>query len=737
MKISRRKLSAAIAAAVMAPSLALANFQIEEVVVTATKRAESLQEVPIAVTAIGGEAMEKGNFSNLRSITSRAPSVSFANAQASSSSVSVRVRGIGTVGNNAGFESSVGIFIDGVYQPRPGVALGEFVDMQQVEVLRGPQGTLFGRNTSVGALNIKSKAPVIGESEAFASITAGEYGLLNVKGAYNIPVNDSLAFRVAGSYRERDGVLEAVTPGVDDMHDKDRYLVRAQALWEGENVSVRVIADTSANDENCCVSVGSTPSSDGTPVAGISGYDIDDFQTDSDIRHDKSEQFGISAEVEWETDFGTVTWIPAYRDSEAEYYGDNDWSAAPIFTIPKNNPNEANIESMTQELRIQGTAMDDRLDWLAGVYYSDEDIEELSRIYNGSLTAGAENDLYQEGESWAIFTHNIYQLTDDLSFTLGLRYTEEEKKGGLERSGGQNPACAAAGGGPACLPLITPEALTPAYGLWDDEFEDDAFTYNLNLSYQLNEDMMLYASHSTGFKSGGINLDVTGGQGTFDSESIDAYELGFKSTLADGRVTLNAALFYMDMEDFQLLSFDSAAVQFSVFNVPKGTSEGFELDVVSHITENFVLTTSYAYTDASFPNSCAGSIADQAVLNQCGNKLVNAPENVFVVGFNWDVPVSDDLLLSISPNVRYEDESATNVTDPSLMQDSFTMIDLSVRLADVAETWSLELWGKNLADEATEYRSYGTLSNVPGVQNSLSAYINEPMTYGITGRYNF
>ncbi len=760
---TKRALSIAVVGAILSPMVH--SQMLEEVVVTATKRNASLQEVPIAVTAIGEETLKTGNFSSLVNIVNHVPSVSMGNAQAASNTANVRVRGIGTVGNNAGFESSVGIFVDGVYQARPGVALGEMVDMAQVEVLRGPQGTLFGRNTSVGAISIKSNAPVIGESEGFVSASIGDHSLKNVKGAYNIAAGENLAFRLAGSYRERDGVIEAATPGVKDMHDKDRYLLRAQALWEAtDTLSIRFNSDLAGNDEICCVSVGVVPNSDGTLPPGLTLADADEFTSDSSERFDKSDQWGVSAELTWELDSGTFTWIPAYRTFDAEYSGDNDWTAINQLFIKPEFPNETEIDSMTQELRFQSTAMNDRLDWLVGFYYSEEDITEISRLHTGPdqpltspftvintpvgpvpVPAGpsgeyhADNLFEQSGESFAIFTHNIFSVTDDLTLTVGLRYTEEDKEGGLISSGGFNPDCLSNGPfpGAGCLSIVTPAANSPLYDLYDEKFEDDALTYTVNLHYTINDDISFYGAVSTGFKSGGINLDVTGSGGSFESENITSYELGMKSTWLDGRVTANAALFYMDLEDFQLASLDSSVIQFRVFNVAEAESTGFELDTNALLADNFNLTFNFAWTDATFPADCSGGLTDPTVLFMCGRSLPNAPEYVLTTGFRWDIPLGSELLATVSPNVRWEDESEASVGQ-ELIQDSTTIVDLSIQLTNQSNTWSVEAWGRNLTNEVYLARAYNTLSNVaPLGQDSMSSYINEPRTYGITARFNF
>ena len=230
------------------------------IIVTATRRAEDVQDIPIAVTAVTPEALEKQGVVNVQNITQVSPSFSTSNAQIASGTVVLRIRGVGTTSNNIGFESAVGIFVDGAYQSRPGIALSEFVDIERVEVLRGPQGTLFGRNTSAGALNITTKRPDLNEFGGFANATYGNFDLINVQGAINAPlVEDTLALRVTGAYRERDGYVDVVDRNgnlLGESNSIDQFLIRGQLGYESEGgVKGRLIFDYSESENQCCASV--------------------------------------------------------------------------------------------------------------------------------------------------------------------------------------------------------------------------------------------------------------------------------------------------------------------------------------------------------------------------------------------------------------------------------------------------------------------------------------------------
>lgn len=472
------------------------------VTVTATQRAESIQDVPIAVTALDPEALERAGVADIRNLDQVAPSFNMNTSDTQSGGITLRLRGVGTTGNNIGLESSVGVFLDGVYLSRPGIALADLLDLEQIEVLRGPQGTLFGRNTSAGALNIKTKAPSLENFEGFANATAGNYGLINVQGGVNIPVvEDKFGLRISGAYRERDGIIQSV-PNDSESGVIDHLLFRGQGLFDmGENGSVRVILDYNESDDQCCDAVWHNDTSRAAAFAApvgalgvgfpsgnidqfggapaIIGPDLDNYFSNGDNFSETTESWGISAEYNVDTSLGALTYIGSFRNFQANSFRNTDFVEADAFTVggspeaiaagDKFFPGGVEIETMTHELRLAGSAFDNRLDWIVGAYYSDEDItaagsltllDDLQEytalginggvadnIYNqlaqGVSTDGdfAANTFTQSGESISLFTHNVFALTDRIDLTLGLRYVDESKDGAFVQSGGEFDAC--------------------------------------------------------------------------------------------------------------------------------------------------------------------------------------------------------------------------------------------------------------------------------------------------------
>ena len=468
----------------------------EPIIVTATLRAMDVQDIPLAVTAVAPEAVEREGVSDIKTLSSISPSFNIQSSQTETQGTSIKIRGVGTTGNNTGLESSVGVFIDGVYQSRPGVALGDLVDLERLEILRGPQGTLFGRNTSAGALNITTKRANLSEFEGFANASYGNFNFINVQGGVSVPLaQDVAAFRLSGTYRKRDGYLKSSTGA--ESNNRDRYMLRGQLYIEpNADVSIRLLADYSKVDENCCdaVIVRETElapffafhglTSDGVDQSGPSA--LKNLATNSQLFINGAEQWGVSGELKWDLGGVKMTYIGSYRNFESNSTQESDFVSLAIFTTgaggqnsrPGILPSGNRIKTMTHELRFQGTAFNDHLDWLIGGFYSTEDIVEdqtmtfgtdyqrANSAFNFANTLGvnplfaltalgnagvpvnaagafAENRFSQDAKSFSIFTHNVINFTDKLSLTLGARYVDEKKTASFDQLNSINGACQA------------------------------------------------------------------------------------------------------------------------------------------------------------------------------------------------------------------------------------------------------------------------------------------------------
>lgn len=789
------------------------------IIVTATRRAQDIQDVPIAVTAVGQEQLDKQGVVNVQNLTQVSPSFSTSNAQIASGSVVLRIRGVGTTSNNIGFESAVGIFVDGAYQSRPGVALSEFVDIERVEVLRGPQGTLFGRNTSAGALNITTNKPDVTSFGGFANATYGNLGLANVQGAVNLPlVEDTLAVRLTGAYRERDGnvdIVDATGTQIGQSGTVDQFLLRGQLGYESEGgVTARFIVDYSESENQCCAAVelladtgleATLAALGGGPRGGMAAPTVattpfdqaaaesvlgNRIATASRVPMANVEQYGITGEFNFPIgESADLVVIGSYRDFSSSEAYDSDFSGLDVFDVDRL---DTNIETITAEARLQGEALGGALNWLVGGFYSDETINSdidfalgadydllVGGIFGGAvgpaplaLLTGADpsqttatNVYSQSSESFSVFTHNSLELTDGLTATIGLRYSDESKTGGFQQTASNNPACdgafAAVGANAVPAPLIGGTLalscfafVAPANGVdgeffplpreFNVPFSDSELIYTGKLTYEFEAPVTAYLSFTHGYKSGGINLDITANTGgadpTFLSEEVDAYEFGVKAQFLDRAVTANIAVFHEEFSDFQVLEFTGA--QFTTFNVASAKSTGFELETVIRPDSNLTINAGFTYTDARYPSNCDGGVVSLNVTTLCGNSLTNAPKIVAIMGFNYDRDISNDLRAFLSGQVRTESDRRTSTqalflgTDtpvPFDVQDGNTKVNLRAGIGTVDERFTLEIWGNNITDVVTRGVTFNTVLR----GGSRSAFIQDPATYGVTIRTQF
>ncbi len=477
---------------------------LDEVVVTAQKREQNVQDVPIVITAVSGQLLQDTGVHDIKDLTVLVPGL-IVTSTSNETSTTARIRGMGTVGDNIGLESSVGVVIDEVYRPRNGVGFGDLGELERIEVLKGPQGTLFGKNTSAGVINVKTKAPSF-DVDANIALTAGNLGQLEQAFSLTGPlVGDKLAGRIFLAHREHDGFLDVDTgigPRVatTDM-DRDVNTVRGQLLWRAsETFEARLIADWSERNEQCCIGVQYVTGPTGPIVAALSGGAIavpaDPFARTAYANRDTIQDIrdhGASLQLDWDLAGGaTLTSVTAWRNWETENGQDSDFSGAGIlFRDSKGYTNT--FETLTQELRLAGN--NGRLTWLVGAFYADEDLESINALNYDTqfepyvsllLTQGAStallspllgrapgtsyslgfgsHDTYaQSAKSWALFTNNSFAITDQFEVTLGLRYTDEEKNLTSNYDNvGDGVGCAAVRARQPIMPIILGLAGIPA-----------------------------------------------------------------------------------------------------------------------------------------------------------------------------------------------------------------------------------------------------------------------------------
>ncbi|MCZ6831480.1 MAG: TonB-dependent receptor [Gammaproteobacteria bacterium] len=760
----------ALALACAAACLPTAQAQVlEEVIVTAQKREQNLQDVPVAVSAFTGEMIEQTGAKDMFELQANIPSLRVGQTQ-SSSTTTFGIRGVFTSSQNFGLESSVGLYVDGVYRPRQSSMINNLVDIGAIEVLRGPQGTLFGRNTPAGAVSIYSVKPDH-EGTGYIEATGGEYSLFSGSAAASFSaIEDVLAFRVTGFGMQRDGVVNSIEFGDDKLNDRDRWGIRAQALWTpNDDLSVHVIVDHSEVDEVCCgagtwknnLVADGVPGKTGTDVrilalggTVVAGEDFYNYDVSSSFLSTSSnEDEGISVQIDWQTDAFLLTSITAYRTFDQDDHLDADFANIDALQQIKT----AEQEGFSQELRISNDY--DKFNYVAGAYYFTQDLDSHQELIVGEDTTflvGAFGDAFppgtgsiniaaQEHESYAVFGQFDYSLTDALVLTAGLRWTKEDKD---------------------LLNIFTQDAsevldfFSPGWGFWlfpplaprddvDENIDDDQVTGTVKLSWFANENTMFYASYGTGYKSGGINVDRIDEifDVMFDAETSEAFEVGMKAEFPDQALRVNVALHRTDTDDLQTVSFQGNG--FALTNAGIAETYGGELDVFWQPTETTSLTLGYAYTHAEYADFEGGPCwvgtpwhtgqpdpgdNGDGSCDRSGNPFSSNPEHVLVLSGNQEFSVSNSITGFVYAEYIYTDERMTDLNnDPEKIDGSYNLFNLRAGL--IFEQYDIQLtaWGRNLTEE--EYT--GTIADSVIQDGKFIAYYTEPRTWGITARKNF
>ena len=772
-----------------------AQPMLEEVVVTAQKRAEGLQDVPIAISAMSGDRIDDQGITDLAEMTLYMPNV---NINAGQAQPNLFIRGVGS-GTNAGFEQSVGLYIDGIYSGRgqlAGVPLT--MDLERVEVLKGPQGTLFGRNTIGGAINVTSARP----THEFETMVDALYEPDHGEQIYHVTINgsltDNLAGRLALRYDAMDGwwdntFLEAEGP------DRENLYARGSLLFEPTD-TLEIIAkyergDFKQDGKALVVYQSDQPMNflgeDVFPV--IDDRDKGAFDQ-SDNRDSETEVAALT--VNWDLDVGTFTSITAYSGYDYSATADSDFSINPAL----HRLTEEGFDQYSQELRLVSPG-GETIDWIVGGYYEYNELS-ISRLNTAldfalagplavppliSLGDPTPSVFDQETDTWSVFGQATWSITEVWRVTAGLRYNDESKdldKQSIADVGARGTSL----GAPELIVLANPASGAIISDLRSHDWpglnlEKDKWTWSLNTQWDATDNAMLYASVSTGFKSGGFDEAYTGADETirtsssiitgepdggiiagpdssileYTEETVLAYELGAKMTLLDGLAEINVALFRSEYDDLQTSSLVGDV--FRVGNAGESVSQGIEVDGRWAATERLTLAGSVGYLDAQYDdftgatctvpqqsdpannpgcllddgsNIAAGEAGGQDL---SGETLLFAPEWSANLNATYVYPLSNGLELLVSADVNYSDEyySALDL-DPNTKHDSATLYNARVALSGDSGKWSISVLGKNLTDETTyAWRNDVALTD----SNSYFGVPNRPRSIALQGRYYF
>jgi iron complex outermembrane receptor protein len=751
------------------------NAQLEEVVVTARHQAEAAQRVPIALTSLSATQLSDTRTASLVDLAPLVPSMQLIQFNPRNTNLTIRGLGSNVAIVSDGLETGVGVYIDGVYYARPGQAMFDMFDLERVEVLRGPQGTLFGRNTTAGAVTIYTAQPTF-SPEANAEIAVGDYGYYQLRGVASGPISDDkVAGRLSLYGTSRGGFVRNVRTG-QSLHDYDNDGARAQLLFRPtDDFSVRVIGDYSYLEENCCANVPAgvaTVLANGQPFPngfysraariGYTPLPIDPEARTTDVDspvHAKAEQGGASVQADWTLDKVVLTGISSYR--YWNWYPQNDFDdiGAPILTTV-NTPSRQRQAS--QELRITSST-DDAVQYTGGLFYFHENLQSSQLITYGAAAAGwtlpasvplsigglALNGLASAAhdsattDSYAAYGQATWHIDDRWSVTGGLRYTFDDKSGmfAQKQQGGVMLSSVPLLQQPLVQAIRDTVVRKVAYSAGVDQ---GAVSGTAIIAYQIDDQTLVYGSYARGVKSSGINLAALppGVSPSLKPESIDDYELGLKTTLFDRRLSLNAALYWSEDSDYQSLYANPLQLSSYIANVGKVRSRGVEIDLRASPLDGLSLTLSGAYDAASYLSypmgPCPLEQINQMVCDLSGRPLPGAPrwatslavEYIRPAGQLWAYGVNG----YIGGQYSYRSSVFTGINDSIYARvPGYSLLDLRAGLRADDETWDLSFWARN----ATDTFYYGTIGPAPLNSGLVAGTLGAPRTLGGTLKVKF
>ncbi|QZD90074.1 TonB-dependent receptor [Qipengyuania aurantiaca] len=846
------------------------------IVVTATKREQTLQEVPVAVSVTTAETIEQAQIRDIADLATVVPSLRVSTLQ-SAFATSYSVRGFGTDGNNIGLEPSVAMFVDGVYRSRAIAQISDLPDIQRVEVLRGPQSTLFGKNASAGVISLVTKRP---EFDFSGSVEAsyGNFDAKVVKGYVTGPISDSIAFSAGAGWNNRDGYLTNGFNG-EDVNDRNRWFTRGQLLFDnGGPLQARIIADYDEIEERCCGVVNVRPSLE-TSVIRLIGGQVNDFNNnpDGDVIFtdvdpiNEVQNYGISGQLDYEFGAITATSITAYRETSLAADQDVDFTSASLATGA--NIGDADIDTFTQELRF-ASDFDGPFNFLLGGYYFDESVDTADQIVYGSdfrnyadllvqgLTQGTQsipsleatlgalnatdftgqffaegqgffNSISQENEALSIFGNVDFEITDALVLTLGANYTKDKKQivtdsvstdvfSNIDLVASGNRAIFATAfpaqvgdafgfGGPATpaqigalladpttAPIVaaiqqgvqafadandTNPAVNPLLGLTQLQFlpplqncpnavedcatDDDQWSYNVRLAYEISPTLNVYASWATGYKAPSFNLsrdsrpleadflalqaqglavtNLRPGTRFAAAETSEVFEIGIKGNW--DYAAANLTIFQQNIDDFQANTFVGSS--FVLSNAGKQETFGIEFDGNVRPTDSLTLNVAMTYLDAVYDEFTGSAVGDLSGLQRAGvpelsavfgaswNKEINDAGDRFILrgdfSYQSQVPALDGF-----PNF-IDDETDPANPDFGPARDIAQFYTREVNSMNASATYAmamgleLTVWGRNLLDD----RYITTFFPSVAQGESISGYPNQPRTYGVAAKFKF
>lgn len=749
--------SALAASGMAAAQQATPEGVLDEIVVTAEKREGTIQNTPISIAALSGEELARAGVLSTEALSGLVPGLNVQREVIGK----VVIRGIGTENFTVGSDPGVAIHQDGVYLARSSTSVFEFYDTQRVEVLRGPQGTLYGRNATGGVINIISNKPT-DEFGGYARLDVGNYSKRRVEGALNVPFTDTVSGRLSVLYAERDGYTknrfaDAKARNIDELDDQDLWSARAQLRFApSDGLEVLAQFDMSRDDSNPSAfkyfdtsnAFWFNPASDAAlpDLREVSqGYEqniVGSTRRAPDLW--RADHDGANVKVTWDTSIGQFVSQTAYRKTRFAWLNDGDGFDQFFVTYFQDDDSK----QFTQEFQLSGGG-EGPLQWIVGAFYLDEDSTQFAGLaFNIGLPPPLVNGILIDGgiqtKSYSVFTQGTYSFTDRLRGTLGVRYTNDEKKGDLVYNlfGGEVPP-------------------PPPAGSWGDVLDDSwsAVTPKAGLDYDFTDNVMGYVSMTRGFKSGGFNLLAP--QAPYDPEFLWSYEVGLKTKLAGGRVIANFGAFYYDYSDLQV----GKIVNLSdvVTNAAKAKIQGLEAEVRAALSDTVELNLGLSFLDTEYKEFCAtdpvlalpantpaNEAARRAIQGRCygqtaepdaialdGNDLRRAPKFSGNVGLALEQPVGVGTLRARADYAYRSRQYFTQFNRPEVSQDAYGVLNLRAGYAGAGDRWSVTVWADNVTDE--DYFSTVLESGVASAAFGVvpQAVLGAPRTYGVSVNVNF
>ena len=747
----RAILFAALAATVGVASAQDAGSQpIEEVVVTAARREQSFQDVPMAVSALGAERLLDAGINEFQEIQSQVPSFEV-EANTNPFVTSLRIRGMGNLANIPNFEPAVGLFVDGAYRARSGVAMGDLLDVERVEILRGPQSVLYPKNVTAGVVSVITQRPT-DEFSAWAGASAGNLSYWQLQGGINGPLADGIRGRLAVVTSDRDGSFEDIVNGTESG-GFSRTGVRGQLEFDlGERANLRLVAGYSDKEGDCCspdVLLGAA--TQGVLAALSRPVDTDPLNRRtaySDPYNFEGDQYDLLAELSYEFDWAVLTSTTSYDHFDVRSQFDSEQTALAVAVFIDRQESDA----FGQEFRLTSQG-DGPVSWMTGAYFYDNDFTRGSLSADKPIfvlgpdvdlvpplpppligTTGDQSSFQSSNDTrhWSLFGQADWQVTERTKVSAGLRYIDEEKSLDARATWQITAAPSLAMNTTVPTPVVA-------------ERSTDGVAWNLSALFDVADDTTLYATVAEGYKAGGYNGDwsstgiLTAERREFEDEEVLNLEAGLKSRFWYDQATLNLSVFRSEFDQFQNASF--LGLSFLVRNAEKVVTQGIELDgsvrPITGVTIDYAVT----YLDAEYDKFTRGACyfgrtptdpsPTERTCDLSGETLPNAPTWRSNLGLQFEQPLAAGTGFLRTDWAYSSDQNVDTALDPRAEQGAYSL--LSARLGWRNERYSVSLWGENLTDEtvmttAGPQTIFGGLTGHGGLQ----IYLNEPRTYGVT-----